>query len=254
MRTKIWTLLAAAGSIGLHSPVQAGLIVGGSELVTSTYLTQLETWLGAGELTLTRIFAKEDGDTSADFHAAVDDQGATIAVIEVVHSTNSATIIGGYNPQSWNGAFNGYRMTVPDSERTAFVFNLTHSFIFRQRLSTDAVCGTCGEFQTYDSYAAGPSFGMGMDIGVAAYLDHGSSYLYSYGTDMSQGMSIVDLVEPDIGDPPATIVYGRIEVFTVAPSDREPGALPEPGSLALAGLGLGAAMLARRRVGPRSDA
>jgi hypothetical protein len=93
---------------------------------------QLQTWLGQGEVTLTGIFSSLPSSTSFEFHAAADGKGATFTVMNVTE--NGVTkIIGGYNPQSWNSS-SGYTIQNDSEERAAFIFNLTDSLKYNQRL------------------------------------------------------------------------------------------------------------------------
>ncbi len=108
-------------------------------LITSAYETQLETWLGLGDLTFTSIFEKVQGDgkTVADFHAAADYKGPTITLLSIYgYALPAGTFqtIGGYNPQSWNNWLGDHTYTPNDADRTAFIFNLTSGEIQPQRL------------------------------------------------------------------------------------------------------------------------
>ena len=107
---------------GLMSGIM--LLTGGASLAQADLLTQadevqLETWLGQGDVTLTKIFSKQPGDnkSEADFHAAVDHKGPTFTVISIYGNGGGtyesipdldAQIIGGYNPQSWDKAIYTY--------------------------------------------------------------------------------------------------------------------------------------------------
>ena len=111
-----------------RGPAHADLIIGGSTLITPAGFTQLESWLGQGDITLTKVFSHTlgDGQTSYNFHAAVDGLGATFTVIQLLATQgNQAQVIGGYNPQSWNST-NSYNITPTDAARTAFLFDLTN--------------------------------------------------------------------------------------------------------------------------------
>src|SRR5262245_26901215 len=74
--------LMSAALLMLSGSAQAGTIVGGSSLLSLSDVTQLETWLGEGPLTLTNAYTKTPGDTSTTFHNAVDGIGRTFAIIE----------------------------------------------------------------------------------------------------------------------------------------------------------------------------
>ncbi len=231
---------ALAGTLASYSATSpAGVIYGGSTLLNGAYLAELETWLGEGSLALTNIYTKAPGDSSLDFHAAVDGIGRTFVVMQATENGSGVTaIIGGYDPQSWDSTTGYYHITVPDSSRTGFVFNLTTSALYPQATNSDW-CGSCGQYQTFNASSYGPTFGGGFDIGVYSSLAQGYSYLYSYSPDgATAGHSIIDLSPYD----GPNVVYGAIEVFTIAAA-----ALPEPGTVALLGVGLlGIGMIGRR--------
>jgi hypothetical protein len=150
-------------------------------------------------------------------------------------------IIGGYNPQSWD-SLNDYHVTPLDSQRTAFLFNLTTTAIQRQKLST-LDNPFPGQYQTYNTADYGPTFGGGHDLYVDYSLTNGYGYQYSYGPDGQDGLNIAGRTYSGVD-----IVYGAIEVYTIRDGVA---ASPEPASLTLfAFLGvplLGYAGLRRRK-------
>jgi hypothetical protein len=77
----------------------------------------LSTMFGQ-DMDLTRIFAKQTGDTSQDWHAAVDGQGATFTVIELANAGIENMRIGGYSGSSWSSSDEWLRSA------TSFLFNL----------------------------------------------------------------------------------------------------------------------------------
>ncbi|HZZ80821.1 MAG TPA: PEP_CTERM-anchored TLD domain-containing protein [Gemmataceae bacterium] len=192
-------------------------------LLTTAEQTQLETWLGEGPLTLTNIFTKTagDGQTSADFHAAVDGKGRTFTLIEVLPVNGYANqIIGGYDPQSWSSS-GGYNITSSDADRTAFLFNLTTTTIERQ-----AIGGYQGQYQTYNYSSYGPTFGGGHDLYVSFDLASGYAFQYSYGS----GYNSTNILGHTYTYQGLDIGFGAIEVYTIADA---PSAVPESSSLTL---------------------
>jgi hypothetical protein len=222
---------------------RAATVVGGSDLLDAASAAQLETWLGQGPIQLTNVFDKVAGNTSEDFHAAADGKGATFSLIEVTGYGGTAfdtpVLVGGYNPQSWssNGAWN---FTPDDADRTAFIFNLSQSLLFRQRLSgSPSDYGDVGYIQTYNHVGNGPAFGGGYDVFVSFELAQGYGGLYSYAT------TDLDLYR-DLARYPASFEgpmwdVGQIEIFTISAAP-----VPEPATLALALAGLAAIALAAK--------
>ena len=222
-------------------------------MLGATEVTQLETWLGQGPLALTNIFTKGiTGTSSSQWHGAVDNQGATFSVLEIValnaQGQQVTEVIGGYNPYSWDTT-TGYRQTPADADRTAFIFNLTTSVLQRQCLTTDpTICGgdnpSTGLYQTYNNINYGPTFGNGHDIWVNSSLSGG--YSYNYAFDVSGGLpgsAHANGLDPN---PNAYqwIAVGALETFTIS-ADTTP--MPAPGMLAIFGLGLAGIGYARRK-------
>lgn len=226
-------------------------------LLTSAYESQIEGWLGLGDLTFTTIYNPDPaGMSTAGFHAAVDGQGATITLLSVgpaLYWSTPNQIIGGYNPQSWRSGNNSdaYNVTNSDADRTAFLFNLTDGSLLRQILTTETggAIGN-GEVQTYNHSTAGPAWGGGHDL-VANLTDHnGSARDYSYGA-----ASANDPITFDAGDGYPNYdfftVY-EIEVLTFAPAPIGGGggggsSVPDAGNT-LGLLGMGIALLGFARI------
>ena len=251
--------LAFAITVGaLISPAaQASSIIGGSTLLNSASLSQLEGYLGEGQLDITNIFTKQAGSTAADFHTAADGKGRTFSVLHVSgteefqdgSTTQFSNVIGGYNPQSWNSS-NSYNFVSDPAQRTAFLFNLTDSTFFKENTALDPTNGDTGSQQTYNSGFYGPTFGGGHDLHANFLLNGGYSYAYSYTNNADvPGFSLL----LGLGGNPTFSNTGffqgfnidDLEVFTIANSP-EVSSVPLPAALplmssALALFGFGAA-------------
>lgn len=191
----LWALLAPL-------PAQAGAILGGSSLIDGDDVDQLASWLGEGDLTLTRIYTKSAGDTSADFHAAADGKGATFTLIELINDGVSR-VVGGYSPLSWNSS-GTYNFTADAAARTAFLFNLTDALLYAQFAPR----------QTYNHADYGPTFGGGHDLYIDGALAGGHANIgHTYG-DNTQFRSAA-YREAFAGSYDSWTV-GGLEVFTLA--------------------------------------
>ena len=190
--------------------VNASIIVGGSNLLSSAQANQIAGYLREGEISLTKIFSKTPGDgkTAASFHAAADGKGRTITVL-LVQRNGQQYLIGGYNPQSWSSIGN-YNVTA-DAVRTAFIFNLTSNFVQPQKLNAE-LNGLNGQNQTYNHSAYGPTFGSGHDLGVADFnLQTASASNLSYGTTTNSN----NILNIALANAPSIQILG-LEVFTIS--------------------------------------
>jgi hypothetical protein len=242
-------MVVVAAILWLSQSSNAAVIVGGSSLLSASNANQLEAWLGEGPITLTNIFTKTPGSgkTSVDFHNAVNGQGRTFSVVEVLPGTyggygysggtvtfTQSQIVGGYNPQSW-WSYGSWNYSMNDADRTAFLFNLNAMVRHSQHLGD-----MTGIYQTLNDGSLGPTFGGGYDLGVYSDLSTGFTYNYSYGTpEFTQDILCAG------GYYTANLNYGTIEVFTISGGEN---AVPEPVSLAVWALfgGLGIAVVRRR--------
>jgi hypothetical protein len=221
---------------GLGTQAYADTTGTSSTLLDQGRRRQLERWLGAGEFTFNNVFTLQPGDTSLDFHAAVDGKGPTFTLLEVSNASGHSYLVGGYNPQSWSSS-DGWHTTPFDWQRTAFIFNMTVPAVYRQVPST-YILPSQGSRQTYNAANQGPNFGAGPDLFVNAELNAALSWQLTYGDPANEGRSIIDASRG------AQLVHiDALELYTLAP-------IPEPraaGMLA-AGLGLLGWHLRRRRL------
>lgn len=232
-RTASAFLLAVAGA-GFCLSAQAA---SEPSLLSPTYQGQLETWLGEGHLKLDAIYTKSAGDTSLDFHKASDGKGRTFSVMEASNAAGQTWLVGGYNPQSWSST-DGMHVTMADSARTGFLFNLTSGLMLpqlKQYFNGDEI----GKDQTYNNINYGPTFGYGHDLYVPPDLTHGGgSFLYTYNFrgQPSTGISLLDGSTWQAND----VTFGAIQIFTIS-------AVPEPATYGMLLAGVGLLALLRRR-------
>lgn len=201
---------------------------GATPLLTDADIAQLSNWLGNGPIRLERLYKKRDGQTAADFHAAVDGKGRTFTVMEATTELGETWKVGGYNPQSWSST-GGFHITTEDELRTGFLFNLTSRQMHRQTPRTYAL-DTVGSFQTWNDGKVGPVFGAGHDLYVPWDLTNGGySSMYSY-IDPARSNFDSSLLDGRTYSSP-NVTYGELEVWAIFP-------VPEPGTwlMLLAGM------------------
>lgn len=160
------TALTTAGS--------AGTITGGA-LLDDAGATQLETWLGFGDLDFTSVWYGATGATAASFHAAADAAGPTISIYDMTLNNGDRVKIGGYTTASWAG--NTYKF-----DAAAFIFNLTTGEMQQQ------INGYYyGFYSIYAGVSYFPTFGGGHDIYGGGGTLGGGAYTYSWTYDHTQG-------------------------------------------------------------------
>ena len=251
--------LTAAISLGaLISPAaQATSIIGGSTLLDSASLSQLEGYLGESQLDVTNIFTKRAGSetqaasTTYDFHEAADGQGRTFSVLRASgiataldgSTTQFSKVIGGYNPLSWD--VNGfYNFTFDPALRTAFLFSLSDNTLFRQNTAIVPNNGDTGVYQTLSHFSYGPTFGGGYDLLTENNLTSGYANGYSYTNNLPYTSNNYTLLL-GLGDAQINLNNGTnnfniddLEVFTIAGSPSI-SSVPLPAALPLMSSAIG---------------
>lgn len=238
LKKMIFTFIA--GIVLAASHANAAVVTGSSALLTKDDVTQLGSWLGQS-VDLTNIYTKQAGNTSFDFHAAVDGKGATFVVMQVTDQNSGITgLVGGYNPQSWNSN-EGYSYSYDVNSRDAFLFNLSTDTVFGQKDISNYnywYWYDQGVYQTYNSSYYGPTFGGGHDLYVADDLTYAYSNLWSYASTNGAGNLLGN------GANNYSWQVAGLEVFNMAPARNE---VPEPASLALFAIALGGLAAARSK-------
>jgi hypothetical protein len=126
-------------------------------------------------------------------------------------------------------------VTPLDSQRTAFLFNMTVPAVYRQVPAT-FVFPSQGANQTFNLAGHGPEFGTGPDLFVNDRLDTAFSWQVSYGNPKDEGKSIIDR---SVGG--QLFHIDALQFYSVAP-------IPEPASYGMLAGGLALiAALARLR-------
>jgi len=224
MQKKLLLLLVLL-LFGLGMP-QATSIIGGSSLITTSNVSQLETWLGETNLALTKIFSKSaNGASAAAFHSHADNQGRTFTLIEIINGSDTR-IVGGYYSRSWS--------SVRSYDRSAggsFLFNLTSSTLYSHSRF---------DYYAYDDDRYGPTWGGGHDLYINNTLSGGYANIgHDYGDPGQYGQAAY---RNAFTGSYSSWTVGGLEVFTIAEDQA-----PEPASLALLCIALAAVGITRKK-------
>lgn len=180
-------------------------------LLNSSEESQLESWLGLGDQTFTKIYTKQSGDLSRDFHSAVDNMGATFTLMTVTSNAFAGTqLIGGFNPQSWNSD-SGENFPKPGNNQ-AFIYNLTTALL---RTHTS-------DRETYNDSNWGPYFGRGADLRTGIRLNTGWAKTWSY-----QGGGSTNI----FGQTDTSFTIHELEIYTF--TSATPSSVPDSGNTAI---------------------
>ncbi|MBA6293637.1 PEP_CTERM-anchored TLD domain-containing protein [Colwellia sp. MB3u-70] len=224
MKFKFLNVALASLAIAVGSfPAHSGIIDASSVLLDDAGATQLESWLGQGDLDWDSIWYGTTGATPQQWHDGVDGVLDTVSIMKVIDTTGVVSLLGGYTDIAWD-ADGTYSKT-----DNAFIFNLTNNS--RQLVNT---LNANVAIVTLDSYF--PTFGGGHNltggyahaIGVngagthsAGYANNASAY-YNGNVNIlgGAGLSQFKLLE--------------LETVTFAQATD----VPEPSTLAIFALGM----------------
>jgi TLD len=225
MKARFAAATIAFASLGASLPA-AAQATSGPTLLDASREAQLERWLGAGDVSFAPIFTGTPGLTSIDFHSAADGKGPTFTLLKVSSPEGASYLVGGYNPQSWSST-DGWHETPFDSQRTAFLFNMTVPAVYHQVPAT-YILPSQGLRQTFNAAGHGPEFGAGPDLFVNDRLDSAFSWQVTYGDPLDQGKSIFDR---SVG---AKLFHiDALQLFAVSPVPEPTAAFTLAGGIAL---------------------
>ena len=230
MKCKYLNTFFAVLMTSVSGLTNAGVIDSSSVLLDDSSASQLENWLGQGDLNWNSIWYGETGVASTDWHNAVDGVSNTVSIYNVTHLSQNY-LIGGYNANAWSST-RGWEHDF-DGTWDNFIFNLTTN-VKAQTLDPHQNFSV-GQYATYNHPDYFATFGGGFDLtsNATGVLGSGTGYAVHYGTyvgeiNSSQG-NIVTGVKGV-----AQFQVNSLETFTFSSAT----AVPEPSTLAIFTLGI----------------
>jgi hypothetical protein len=224
MKFKFLNVALASLAIAVGSfPAHSGIIDASSVLLDDAGATQLESWLGQGDLDWDSIWYGTTGATPQEWHDGVDGVRDTVSIMKVVDTTGVVSLLGGYTESAWDSAGSwGYSLN-------AFIFNLTTN-ARQQVVASFANLAIL----TLDNYF--PTFGGGFNLSAGHDLEIGA-FCYSPGCNGSTNHSeaYYEGNESILGGSGFTqFRILELETLTFAPAND----VPEPSTLAIFALGM----------------
>lgn len=214
--------LVLAASFIVSSVANAGIIDLSSVLLDDTKATQLENWIGQGDLDWDSIWYGASGQnaTAASWHSAVDNIGATVSIYDFSYQGQNF-LVGGYTDLNW--ASSGFKF----GQGNSFLFNLDTNEKFN-------FVNGFREIEAQNHYFA--TFGNGVDLfgGLDVLGEvNGFSYDFSYTTGSHNAGQLMG-VRWDQNSDLNNLTVNALETFTFSLA----APVPEPTSLAIMVLGL----------------
>ena len=200
----------------LINVAKAGLIDVDSILLDNAGATNIETWLGQGDLDWKSIWYGSSGATSTSWHEAVDGVGPTVSIYDVSYNGNNY-LVGGYTDLDWGG--NSFKTGGGNS----FIFDLLGNsmFEFQQATGGQEIFGHNTHFATFSD---GHDLYGGIDV---LGENNGYSYDWAY-TDGEEDAGQL------IGVQGRNLTINALETFTFTTVQN----IPEPSILAIFVLGI----------------
>jgi len=196
----------------------ASIIDINSKLLDQSNATQLEAWIGKGDLDWQSIWYGETGASSAAWHATVDGVTETVSLYDISYAGNNY-LVGGYTDIAWNSNLTNPYQNDFDGNVDTFIFNLTS----RVKQDNTYSIWPAGYGLTYSRIHEFASFGGGGDLWAFDGLHVG--FALPTGT-FSDGNNIVTGTAERVD-----FSINALETFTFT-------RVPEPTSAVLFGLGV----------------
>jgi hypothetical protein len=224
MKFKFLNVALASLAIAVGSfPAHSGIIDASSVLLDDAGATQLESWLGQGDLDWDSIWYGTTGATPQQWHGGVDGVRDTVSIMKVIDATGVVSLIGGYTDTAWDAA-GTYSYSI-----SAFIFNLSTNA--RQNVIPSRAGNAIVTLPDYF-----PTFGGGHNLTAGYYqaIGAGSVGTHSAGyTNLSQ--TFYEGRENILGGSGTTqFQLLELETLTFAPAND----VPEPSTLAIFALGM----------------